>query len=278
MIRFIATDLDGTLIDHDEGPEEYAAFLRAVVGVRQHGGKWCIITGRHLGAMQTILQEFYYKRLVPDYLVVEDARVYTVRSPLRFCPHWFWNAKIDTRRFLLNLKHRRILRDLSAELQGVVPEAESRSRPGIDIWLHCPHEEQAERVEAFLHGRTVDLPDYLLFRWGTEVCLSPGIGTKADALARLQAKLNLHPSEIFAVGDGANDVPMLQSPMVGWAACVGNAADSVRATIERRGGYAAAQNGLRGVLEALEATAQPTNQNLPHEQPTSPPNGVPSID
>lgn len=257
MIRLIATDLDGTLIDHDETLEDYEQLCRAVANVRQFGGKWCIITGRHLGAMQTILREFYYKRLVPDYLVVEDARIYTVRLPLRFWPHWYWNLRIDARRFLLNLKHRKILNQLATELQTVVTDGENRSRPGIDIWLHCPDEAEAEKAEAFLGGRAADLPDYLLFRWGTEVCLAPAIGTKADALGRLSRKLGMHPSEIFAVGDGANDVPMLQSPLVGWAACVANASDSVRATIERRGGYVATQNGLKGVLEALEATVPP---------------------
>lgn len=269
MIRFIATDLDGTLIDNDEGPQQYAELYRVVCRVRQNGGRWCIITGRHLSAMLSILQEFYYQKLVPDYLVVEDSRVYTVHPPFRFSPHWLWNARIDLRRFLLNLKHRRLLRELSGQLLQRFPEAENRSRSGIDIWAHFPDVEQATAAETQLRERMITVQNYLLFRWGTEVCVAPAIGTKADALGRLQQKLKLHPSEIFAVGDGANDIPMLQSPLVGWAACVGNAAEGVRATIMQRGGYVARNPGLRGVLEALDATAQP-QPRPPHERRPAP--------
>lgn len=257
MIRLLATDLDGTLIGNGEQDADYDAFRDLVGAVRRRGGEWAIITGRHLGAMQNVLVEFYYRRLVPNYVIVEDARMYRVHLPLRFWPFWWWNLRVDARRFALNLRHRGFLKRLSQELTQLVPDGEDRSRPGIDIWIHCPDEEQADAAERLVRERTLAVSEYLLFRWGQELCLTPAPGTKADALGRLADRKRLHPAEIFAVGDGSNDLSMLESPRVGWAACVANASDGLRNTVEMRGGYVAKQSGLRGVLEALSETGEP---------------------
>ena len=53
------------------------------------------------------------------------------------------------------------------------------------------------------------------------------------------------------MGDGPNDLTMLDGHAAGLPACVGNALEHVKETVRRNRGYVAAGEDLAGVVEAL---------------------------
>lgn len=270
LIRLLATDLDGTLVGSEETPTEYEAFARKVLDIRRRGGKWCIVTGRHLSALRPQLVEFYYMRLIPDMVVVEDARIFTLNHRLRAMPFLAWNAMVDVRRLLLHWRYRQALKALTAELAQRFEGAENMSRQGIDVWLKLPSTEVAVEAEELLHMRAALLPEYIVFRWNDEVCLAPGVGTKAEALHRLMRHFRIHPAEVMAIGDGANDIPMLAASVAGMRACVNNANDNVTRAVRETGGYVCTQQGLWGVLEAMDRFAGSSNDAAPQARGTDP--------
>lgn len=254
-IRLLVTDLDGTLVGNGETPADFQRFRECLGDLRsRHRTRWAIITGRHMRALRPMVGQFRVWGLVPDYAVVEDARIFERGPGGRLVPFLFWNARIDVLRFAVNRGYRRTLRTWLRELRMYFPHAEDLSRHGIDIWMRLPGEEEARHAEAMLQNnvRTIRRNRFFVFRWGTEVCLASSVGTKGEALQRICRKLQLPQSSVFAVGDGANDISMLSGQAAGMTACVANASGHVRETVLSAGGMVSTRNGIHGVLEAVE--------------------------
>lgn len=80
--------------------------------------------------------------------------------------------------------------------------------------------------------------------------LPPG-ASKGRGVRRLLADLGIPPAAMLAVGDGENDLEMLQ--MAGVGVAMGNAKDSVKAIAD----YVTADHNHSGVAEAIERFALP---------------------
>ena len=83
--------------------------------------------------------------------------------------------------------------------------------------------------------------------------LAPAAGTKGEAVIRLRRHLRLSPRQVFAIGDGPNDLTMLDGRAAGITACVANALLQVKDTVTGSGGYVAVSDDAAGVVEALAA-------------------------
>ena len=76
--------------------------------------------------------------------------------------------------------------------------------------------------------------------------------SKASALLHLATARGIDASEILAIGDNWNDVPMFQ--IAGQVAVMANAPDDLRALATERGWLIAASNDEDGVASVIEAT------------------------
>mgnify|MGYP006297302525 CR=1 FL=1 len=252
-ILLLATDLDGTLVGNGERPEQYRAFRDIVYRLRRTlGSKWAIVTGRHERSMRRALNQLSIHGLIPDFLVLEDARIFRRRSSGRYSSFFWWNFSVDRRRRRLRKRYYPQIRTWRRELTARFPETDDLSVAGSDLWLRFPHEEAVGMAVAFLREQTDGDSCLEVFHWGTEVYLAPMAGCKGDAVERICRRLKVPPACAFAVGDGANDVSMLNGAVVGMPACVGNAIPEVREAVRLAEGYEASGSGLTGVLEALE--------------------------
>lgn len=251
--NFIITDIDGTLLGFDEQPQDYFELRTRMNALKSDDGCiWALMTGRHLKATVPLLQQFLIWGLAPDYIVVEDARIYKRKKGAKLSSYILWNMKIDLRRVFSFLRYRKQILNLKHELFFMHPKAEDLSRRGIDIWVKLQDLEEAVQAETFLIEHTTALPSYMVFRWGKEVCLASSIGSKGDALAHLSKQLKLNPAGTFAIGDGANDLSMLSSKLTGMPACVANAESRVKQAVNENNGYQASRPALKGVIEAIQ--------------------------
>ena len=82
--------------------------------------------------------------------------------------------------------------------------------------------------------------------------MAPAVGTKEEALGKLSDELGIGPNEIFCVGDGPNDLPMIQGRNARFRACVGNASSDIKQATITAGGYVATGTSIHGVLESLK--------------------------
>lgn len=253
-IRLLATDFDGTLLGSpQDGRDAYARFRQQIRHFRHHYDmQWAVITGRHVQAIPVVVGELLMHGLVPDFLVMEDACIYQ-RWSSRYWPCWWWNLGVNLRRRRQVRRHRQHVLAFAADVARACPDAENLSGNRLmDFWYRFGREEDASAVEDRLLKEFGGNSDFFVFRWGLEVCLAPTAGTKGEAVARLASKIGAIPKEIAAIGDGQNDISMLDGVRAGYPACVANASLPVLDTIIRSRGYIARQPVLHGVVEFLD--------------------------
>jgi len=251
-IRMLVTDLDGTLIAQGEEAEDFLRFRHCLRILR--GGcrtAWVIATGRHRSSIEAVLGGLLVRGLTPDVLVLEDARIYKRMGSGAFRPFFLWNFGVSRRRAAWRRKHRFHMEELLVELTDGFPELENLALDTVDIWVRLPDEDQARQVERFVLDRVGGDGECLVFRWAREVYVGPAVGTKGDAVRRLCRHFKLTSDEVLAIGDGPNDISMLNGDAAGLVGCVGNATDRVRDIVAQGGGYVAEEAGLRGVLEVI---------------------------
>lgn len=248
----VCTDLDGTLLGKLPRPDDVMAFRAVLLRLRrQYNAVWTIATGRRLDDLQAILMEFMTTGLIPDFLILEDAYIFKRNNRGRFSPFRWWNRRIRRQRMRLSSANGDTLSKWRAELMSAYPEARDRARQTVDLWLEFDEESHAAEAETMLRARLKNDGQYLIFRWGVELCLAPAAGTKGEAVHKVAATLGLKKHELFAVGDGPNDITMLDGSVAGMPASVGNALCQVKDIVRHAGGYLCEQNSAKGVVEAL---------------------------
>ncbi len=248
----VCTDLDGTLFGSSLRSDDVMAFRAVLLRLRrQYGAVWTIATGRPLGNLQAILMDFMTTGLIPDYLVLEDAYIYRRNSRGRFSPFRWWNRKIRRKRQRLSTVNNDAVSAWRSELMATYPDAKDRARQTVDLWLEFQEEDHAAEGEKMLRERLKKDEQFYIFRWGNELCLAPSAGTKGEAIGKVAAKLGIERHEIFAVGDGPNDMSMLDGSVAGMPASVGNALSRIKEIVQRADGYVCEKENAKGVVEAL---------------------------
>ncbi len=252
-IRLLATDFDGTISGPNAGDmEARLAFRQLIFRCRTtFNTRWAVITGRHVECLEDLAAELSFHGLCPDYLVMEDACIYRRRGG-RYFSYWWWNFSIDWRRKKQLAAYRPRVKALLEETLVRYPDAENLAqRRVMDFWLRFRNEEDARTVERRLLAEFAAVRELFVFRWGAEVCLAPTAGTKGEAVARLARDLKISREHIVTVGDGQNDISMLDGGCAAHPAAVANATPEVTDTVRRAGGHVAGRPCIHGVIEAV---------------------------
>jgi len=255
QIGLICTDIDGTLLD-SQNPDfaGLMEFKRALDDMRRQGGsQWAIVTGRHRRGVIPILEHFLAFHLVPDFVVLEDAYVFQFCRRRGLRSFYKWNWRIRWKRSWLWRRSRNLLQKWQKEMEDEFAEMKVLSHETIDMWMEFPDSQKAEHGETFLKHKVAESLDFEVYRWGSELFLAPAVGRKGEAVTFIADYLGMTPERVFAIGDGANDINMLEGWAAGMVACVGNAPVEIKRIVEHAGGYVAEQKATAGVLEALRS-------------------------
>lgn len=244
----IALDLDGTLLCHDKtiGARTREALHRA----QQLGVEVVLASGRMTPAMEETAERLgldcYFVSYNGGAVVSKkrDGRTRLLHQPLAPDVSRDLYAFARARRFQLNFYHEDV----------VISEDGPHLRPWIEIYRSRTNSpfRFVESIEAYLHHP----PTKLLFvvepsiRNGLEQELTPHFGPRATivrtdpeyleflnpdvdkgrGVIRLAQTLGIKPEEIMAVGDGDNDISMLQ--LSGWGVAMKNAGPGCRAAAD----------------------------------------------
>lgn len=267
QIDLICTDIDGTLLDVER--PDFAGLMKfkgLLAELRQQWGtKWAIVTGRHKRSILPILNSFLGFQLQPDFIVLEDAYIYHFQRRRGMRGFHGWNLRLRWKRALLWRRGRGVLQKWQKEMEKDFPEMRVLSHETVDLWMEFPSKKMAERGEMLLKHKTAEHLDFDVLRWGKELFLAPSIGKKGEAVERLSDYLQISGDRIFAVGDGANDINMLEGWAAGMAACVANAPKEIQQVVQHGGGYVANSRNISGVIEALHFYLEKTGKVLPSE-------------
>ncbi len=259
----VALDVDGTIVDHDEALSDRVRV--AVQRVAASGAHVVVATGRSLHGVLPVLQRL---DLHTGFLVCSNGAVtveldrsepegYRVVSLHTFDASraaQALRASIPTGLFAVEVLGRGFKvtgpfpdGELTGEVE-VVPFEEMFDEPVMRVVVRSPEHTSAEFGELVagigLHGVAYSVG------WTAWLDLAPDGVTKASALEDVRSRLDVPRAATIAVGDGRNDVEMLQ-----WAArgvAMGNAPAEVRAVADEVTGDVD-DDGLADVLEDLLA-------------------------
>lgn len=263
-IRMFVTDADGTLMGRRPEFDQYREFRARLASMRTDSAvKWVVCTGRSLNGYRRIFRPMNMFGIVPDYVIARHAYIYECRS-WGFMPHWFWNLRVLQLQWREDFALRRVLPRLKRAVISSNPFARVVHSSHQRLYFRFD-DEAAARFGADIIREGARPYKYLqVFQTLTEVDVRVIPFTKGLAVTELARHLGVNAAEILVVGDGHNDISMMEMTPPCFTACPSNAAPEVVETVHRTHGHIASQPSLTGVLEALTAYESGTvNDQLP---------------
>lgn len=247
-IRLVAVDLDGTLLNNDKTLS--AVTVRAVARAVARGVEVVLATGRtyrefsHLlrllpgvryavsctgaSVLDCRIPEELFSSPLPAELVREAwrrLRGYDVLFEVFQDGMIFVDQRLDAQRYM-------------EKTCNPAPPGTRAPKAAFDGWLetqqkpmtkiHMFFRDTAERDRAWEAVRDLDAFVCCSDAYDLEI-MAPGVH-KGTGLAQLAEYLDLRPEQILAVGDGGNDLAMLE--YAGVKAVVGNAAPELKAVAD----------------------------------------------
>ena len=252
-IRVLVTDVDGTLLGRRPEFEQYKAFRLRMDQLRTvYGTRWVVCTGRSRRSFQVVFRPLRVFGILPDYLISNHAFIF-VRVGTHVRPHVWWNLQV----LMLVWRHfwevYCAIPRLRKAVFARVPFPRIVHQSSHRICFRFYDEETAEFAAEILRGELRPYKYLRLFTHVKEVDIRTVPFTKGLAVAELARHLNIAPADILVIGDGHNDISMMESNLGCRTACPVNAAPEVVETVHLTGGHVGTRSNLAGVIEILDA-------------------------
>ena len=263
-ISLIATDLDGTIIGSANELPLYTTFRDRINALRaSHRALWVVCTGRSMRAFRDFFTPMRMMGVVPDFVIVRHAYIYGL-TRFGYVPHLFWNLHIRYLLWAASLNTSRIIDEwhemVSHFSTGVTTVKKGRDR----LWLRFDSEEAASAVAGLLREKAAPFHHLQVFKYLMEVDVRGVPFTKGLAVAELAQHLGLARDNILAIGNGHNDISMLDGKTAMMTGCPANSEAEVIDVVHKAGGHIAGGNSLSGVMEILDAyTNDAVRSDLP---------------
>jgi Cof subfamily protein (haloacid dehalogenase superfamily) len=246
-MKIVFFDIDGTLLDHDKKLPNSTKV--AVKQLQANGVFVAIATGRSPFMFEPIRKELGIDTFVSfngQYVVFENEVVY--RNPLKRTEIKKLHEAADRNQTPLVFMNEAVMKSSVANNRRVEEALASLKFPHPDVkvdfyeesdiyqaLLFCTEEEEKPFTSQYNQFRFIRWHEY-----STDVL--PSGGSKAEGIKILMDRVGFKLDEVYAFGDGLNDVEMLQ--VVGNGVAMGNApqivkkqADYVTRAVDEEGIY-----------------------------------------
>jgi HAD superfamily hydrolase (TIGR01484 family) len=251
-IRLLATDFDGTLLGRLEDLKHIPKFLQSVMALRATGGTWVISTGRSLHRFRAVFKPFSLAGLRPDFLIVEHAFVYSVTA-FGYQPHVVWNTQTVFRQWHDRRKAAKFIRRWHKILAQAAPRTETLHQTRSHVLMRFDSEENAVSAEEILRAQMTGCPHVYAIRQDDTIEMQVAAFDKGLALAELVRHLGLSSRDVLAIGDGDNDICMMEGSVADMTGCPANSGWSVMHAVKERQGHISKSASLAGVLDIIRA-------------------------
>lgn len=230
--KTIFFDIDGTIYDEDKNIP--ASTREAIAELKRRGHHVAIATGRADYMFEGLREELgidSYVSLNGQYVVYEGKPVYknpiatSVLEELTLFAEKLDHpvAYTDTAGMRVNVADHEYINTSVGSLKLVFPTHDAGYFLKNDIYqamIFCPQESQVVYAERY--------PELNFIRWHP-LCMDvlPGNGSKANGIAEMLKVIGVEKEEVYAFGDGLNDVEMLG--YVGYGIAMGNGEKEAKA-------------------------------------------------
>ncbi|WP_341348367.1 Cof-type HAD-IIB family hydrolase [Paenibacillus sp. FSL H3-0469] len=225
MKKTVFFDIDGTIYDEDKNIP--ASTREAIAELKRRGHHVAIATGRADYMFEGLREELgidSYVSLNGQYVVYEGKPVYknpiatSVLEELTLFAEKLDHpvAYTDTAGMRVNVADHEYINTSVGSLKLVFPTHDAGYFLKNDIYqamIFCPQESQVVYAGRY--------PELNFIRWHP-LCMDvlPGNGSKANGIAEMLKVIGVEKEEVYAFGDGLNDVEMLG--YVGYGIAMGN--------------------------------------------------------
>ena len=248
-IKLISTDFDGTIFAEFEMPPIPDELVHLIADLQSQGVKWVINTGRELSSLLESLGRARI-HIQPDYLVVVEREIHQ-RQAGRFVEVAHWNQACAE-------AHRVLFSQVAPDVATLENWINVRFEASVYEDMHSPlcviaaNNGDMDEIHAYLDAYCKSVSNLSVVRNDVYARFSHSAYDKGTALAEVTRLLELNRSQVFAVGDHLNDLPMLSRHVATFIAAPSNAVESVTQQVKAEGGYLCRQSHGSGVLEALQ--------------------------
>ena len=252
-IRLISTDLDGTLVGHIADFQLYEEFRERLIAYRRkHNTIWATCTGRSLASTKQFLGPMEDLGICPDFIIIGHAYIYE-HTQFGYIPHLAWNFRMRRIFRENNLKLQRSIekwyRSITGASIGVVTVYKRKTR----MRMRFKTVDASKTVERMITKDSDEHPYLRVVRCDREVDVFQLPFSKGLAVSELASHLIIDSSEILTIGDGYNDISMLDKSVAAYSACPSNAEPEVQYLVHENRGHLARKPELSGVIEILDA-------------------------
>jgi hydroxymethylpyrimidine pyrophosphatase-like HAD family hydrolase len=255
-IRLLATDLDGTLIGGTDEFHLFAEFEELLVELRgRYGMAWAVCTGRRHRSFARMMDPMRTLGLLPDYVIVRHAYIYKL-TRFGYLPHVAWNARILLHLLFGKLHIREAINEWYGLLTKMCTGASVVAKTKDRLCLRFENEEEADAAERILRDKVKEFSHLCVFRFMREVDVRLVPYTKGLALGDLADGLGVDHAEVLAIGDGLNDISMLDGAVIGMSGCPANAKPEVMEVVHRNRGHISSLKALAGTIDVIKSTAE----------------------
>ncbi|HZG71182.1 MAG TPA: Cof-type HAD-IIB family hydrolase [Chondromyces sp.] len=231
MNKIVFFDIDGTLLNHEKKlPDKTKEAIRLL---QQNGVYTAIATGRAPFMFEGLREELGIDSFVSfngQYVVFEGEVLYTnplerdalekvvrdsqeKKNPLVFMSEKTMKA---------NVQHHPYIEESLRTLKFPHPEKKEDYFQTNELYqtlLFCTEEEEEFYIKNF--------PEFTFIRWHEySVDILPSGGSKAEGIKKMIQRLGFQMKDVYAFGDGLNDIEMLEA--VGTGVAMGNALPIVK--------------------------------------------------
>lgn len=248
-IRLLSTDFDGTLIGHQPDARTAASLAAALGALREEGAVWAVNTGRQLWFALEGLEQAHLPH-DPEFVLASEKDIFRRVAEGEWEAFGDWNVRIEERTADLFARAGNVL--------GAIKEM-VQSEDGIEMLYENNRVAGLMTADAGTMDRTVEMiraisaefPEFSFNRNEVWMRFAHRDIHKGSSLAELARLLSVPRSEVLAIGDHHNDIPMLDGTAAGMVACPANAVDEVKGVVRAAGGYVSPLPWGEGVADAI---------------------------
>jgi len=263
-IKLLVADLDGTLVGTVNEFPLYENFRRRLSELRRRDNMvWAACTGRSRRSFRLFFSPMNAMGITPDFVILKHAYIYGL-TRFGYVPHAFWNIHIHYRLWANQLYIRQVINEWHDMVTGGALGVRTFRRRKNETAVRFDSEESASVAVRMLRDKLGDYHHLNIVQRKTDVDVTAIPYTKGLAVSELAEHLGLGPESIMAVGDGFNDMSMLDGRVARMTGCPLNAVREVKRVVHESDGHIASEPSLRGVMEILSAFDDGTvNSRLP---------------
>ena len=246
----LSFDFDGTLFLPENEVVLEPVFYQTIEKLREDGWLWAINTGRSLLHMLEGFEQSSFP-FSPDFLVAREREIYT---PSESFGRWHrledWHEKHmrDTAHFMLESAAFIDLMKKYIEDETAAQWIEEEGDPASII---ASSEDEMLVIAAFVEEHRMTYPLVGVLRNSIYMRFTHKDYHKGTSLQELARRVQVPVENVFAIGDGHNDIDKLHPDVAGMIACVGNSQQEVKDYVASHGGYVTKAHGSLGSVEAL---------------------------